>query len=272
LNNYESRDEVEVLNNHSDYHVYGFEVGESGTPHVQGFVCLKKRMRLTGLKKILPRAHFEVAKGSVTQNVEYCSKELDVIEYGSKPADCAIADKWKRTRQLATEGRFEEIPDDMFVRYNNAIKRIRQDHPVHYPALPNCCGEWYSGKSGAGKSSYARETYKDRYYLKPCNKWWDGYQDEEIVLIEDLDKKHEILGHHLKLWADHYDFPAEQKGTTVVIRPQKIIVTSQYAIYEIFEDEQTRTALQRRFKEFVVRNGVPVPVTRPTIELINPLI
>lgn len=45
------------------------------TPHVQGYVEFKSAKRLSTLKKWLPRAHFEKAKGSAEDNIKYCSKE-----------------------------------------------------------------------------------------------------------------------------------------------------------------------------------------------------
>ena len=73
---------------------------------------------------------------------------------------------------------------------------------------------WIHGKSGAGKSHYVRENHPG-FYDKPLNKWWDGYKDQKVVLIDDLEEQHgKWIGFFLKRWADHYSFPAETKGGT----------------------------------------------------------
>jgi len=60
---------------------YGKEEGKNGTPHLQGFLVMKGKEGLTKMKELHPRAHWEVMKGRLDQNVDYCSKqsELNVI-------------------------------------------------------------------------------------------------------------------------------------------------------------------------------------------------
>ena len=53
-----------------------YEVGEQGTPHYQGFVILKRKNRLTWLKKNFNgRAHWEKTRGSDLEAAQYCMKE-----------------------------------------------------------------------------------------------------------------------------------------------------------------------------------------------------
>lgn len=49
------------------------------------------------------------------------------------------------------------------------------------------------------------------YYVKPTNKWWDGYED--IVILEDVNRvAAKFLSHTIKIWYDEGPFRAEIKG------------------------------------------------------------
>lgn len=88
LNNY-SEDDLEKYENLGQqtsttiqYLIYGKEVGENGTPHLQGFVQFKKRLRIRQVKDYLgSRVHVEPANGTPAQNQVYCQKEEDFVEF-----------------------------------------------------------------------------------------------------------------------------------------------------------------------------------------------
>lgn len=107
--------------------------------------------------------------------------------------------------------------------------------------------EWWWGAPGSGKTYKAFTEYPG-LYIKPLSKWWDGYNDQEVVLIDDWSPDHAMLVNHLKHWADRYPFAAEIKGSMMQIRPKKIIITSNYPIEACFEREEDQAALRRRFK------------------------
>lgn len=83
INNYTDAHVAVLETFPSTYLVYGKEVGESGTPHLQGYVQMEKKIRLTGLNKLIQGAHWSVARKDAATNIAYCSKEGDVYERGS---------------------------------------------------------------------------------------------------------------------------------------------------------------------------------------------
>lgn len=247
VNNYTDADQDKFRELECTYLVYGREVGEEGTPHLQGYVVFKSNKRLSACKKIHATAHWEIARGSNSQNHEYCTKGGDCHITGDLPDDGAgasEASRWTAAREAATAGRLEDIPDDIYVRYYRTMKEIKKDHMQRPGDLDACSGEWYYGPPGVGKSHLAREKYPNAY-LKMQNKWWDGYQEEESVIMDDFDCKE--LGHLMKIWSDKYSFLAETKGGAIHIRPKRIIVTSNYKPEDLWEGVLLE-AIKRRFK------------------------
>lgn len=59
--------------------VIGRETGESGTPHLQGYIEAKNAIRFETLKKLFPKVHWEKAKGSADDNLAYCTKEGNAV-------------------------------------------------------------------------------------------------------------------------------------------------------------------------------------------------
>ncbi len=101
---------------------------------------------------------------------------------------------------------------------------------------PTVRGIWLWGASGAGKSHDARHKYAEgTYFLKSQTKWWDGYNDQKTVILDDLDN--DCLGHYLKIWMDHYACTGEVKGGTIPLQHHRLIITSNRPIEEIFKDK-----------------------------------
>nr|WQA30145.1 MAG: rep protein [Cressdnaviricota sp.] len=103
---------------------------------------------------------------------------------------------------------------------------------------------WVWGPPGTGKSRWAHQLPGTKY-MKLSNKWWDGYNGQPIVIMEDLDLQ---LAQHLKLWADRYVFTAEVKGGHRPIRPDfNLVVTSNYHPDSCFTNPEDAAAIRRRF-------------------------
>lgn len=62
----------------------GSEIGESGTPHLQGYIELKVKARPKSIFSN-EKIHWEKCKGSKEQNIAYCSKDNNIVfSYGMK--------------------------------------------------------------------------------------------------------------------------------------------------------------------------------------------
>lgn len=88
LNNPTNEDSTALLESDAfEYIIIGREVGESGTPHLQGFLILQTKLRLRQLKLLggLGRAHLEVSRGTPEQAALYCKKDGDFDERGTLP-------------------------------------------------------------------------------------------------------------------------------------------------------------------------------------------
>lgn len=263
INNYTVEDDHLLQNMPYAYLLYGKEVGEQGTPHYQGYVQFLKRYRLTGLKKLHPKAHWTIAKGSSLDNHTYCTKDHDYQEFGIIRDTLGAAAKGVNSmvERIARNQRMLTAPfDDLIASgdihpnqirgLKNAISDIKEQRNRLNPPK-RLDGElhhlWYWGEAGTGKSVKAQDDHPNAYH-KNANKWWCGYDGEDVVIIEDFDKRHEKLAYHLKLWADRYPFPAEIKGGSLgKIRPKIIVITSNYHPRDIWPESQDLKPIERRF-------------------------
>lgn len=232
------------------YAIAGREVSPStGTKHLQGYLQVSHAKSLSAFRKLLPGCHIETAVGTPEQCRKYCSKDGKHRERGDPPVPAGTQERerWDTARTLAKEGKFDDIPSDIYVRYIGNLQRIYRETLPSIEPLPDTCGLWLVGQTGSGKSRGVRAKYP-LVYPKPLNKWWDGYSDQEHVLLDDVDMNQSSwIGNFLKIWADHYPFIGEKKGGSRLIRPKLVIVTSQYRIENIFQDEELKLALKRRF-------------------------
>lgn len=155
-------------------------------------------------------------------------------EFGTKPVKRNSKVDWDHVKLCAEKGEFDKIPSDILVKHYGNLQKIKKDC-LKVEDKDHLRGIWLWGPSGIGKSRYAREQYPGAY-PKLCNKWWDGYQGQLHVIMDDIGREHHVLGQHLKIWTDRYGCILETKGGALVDNYQWFIVTSQYSIEDIFED------------------------------------
>lgn len=134
LNNY-TEQEYEFLSsefrNKSEkyFYIVGKEVGESGTPHLQGYIALKdKKKKFRPLPTFAVKRngknamHFERARGNREQNYKYCSKEGNFITNITPDAEqLEIAERirQKAVRMNERIAKLNERISEVFAGVNN---------------------------------------------------------------------------------------------------------------------------------------------------------
>jgi len=109
--------------------IIGDEVGENGTPHLQGYVEFNNKLRPLSLK-LTNRLHWEKARGSSDENYKYCSKE-----------NVKICKGWPKPIKIITELRHFQ---------KEVVKMVEEepdDRSIHW---------YYDYKGGSGKSALVK--------------------------------------------------------------------------------------------------------------------
>ena len=278
LNNYTEEEEITLQELGCTHIVHGKETGKNGTPHLQGFATFNTMRRLSAMKKINDRAHWEVASSISRINHEHCVKgsqpkeewddlntsgrncgvDADVFEKGKCPSQGQRTELECACDSLNSGASMKTIAKEFRSTFAHNYKGLQAHQLItldgHYSDTTRGVRIW--GPSGVGKSSKVWKDYGDSLFDKPQNKWFDGYAGEETILIDDFDKKGACLSHYLKRWADHYPCTGETKGGTVHLRHHHLIITSQCSIEKLFGkpnddgevDEELIDALTHRFQ------------------------
>lgn len=244
----------------ADKLVVARENHEDGTPHLHAYAHWEKQKRFSEKTLDLLGHHPNIQScKNIHAVLKYVKKDgnylehnmkVDAIEEAKKSKKSVIATELMMGKKTLREAA-EENPELLF-QYGTLKKNLelyKIDCKQAYEGLRECY--WIKADPGKGKSQWARRKFPG-LYEKPQNKWWDGYQGEETVLMEDVDTN--ALGHYLKIWGDNYACKGEVKGGTIPLMHKRFIVTSNYFISELWkEDRQMVEAIARRFKTWSVK-------------------
>jgi len=271
LNNYNDSEfkviQAEFEKLKPSYCVIGKEIGKGGTPHLQGYVNLgrKGRKSLSLMKKLLPRAHLEVAKGSDADSEKYCTKEdKDAFVIGTPQAQGKRNDLSAAIETLKETKKIKDVAlnhSESFVKYHRGFEALQQVLTADEPRDFKTKLYVLVGKPGTGKSRWAN-AMADKLgstYYKPRGEWWDGYEGQDSVIIDDFYGwlKYDEL---LKI-TDRYPYRVPIKGGYRQFVSKQIFITSntdpdswyKFAGYE-------SSALRRRIDYNYVDTVPPLPV------------
>jgi len=176
------------------YVCFGIEKGDSGTPHLQGYLELKSAQKSGFLKKHgFSRAHLEKRKATREEARAYCTKEGKFEEFGTfatggrgsrndiralRDAIYAGASWVDVIDQFPdTVGRFMKFTQKCFEIFEKRVsKEYRQ---VDVVVL--------LGDAGTGKTRFVTEAFPDVFTVNTRDSFpFDGYSGEKAILIDDF--------------------------------------------------------------------------------------
>lgn len=273
LNNY-TEENVEELQewgrDNTTYMIFGKEVGESGTPHLQGYFECNRR-RLTGLTCIRfgeNRWWVDVARGTGVVCRRYCSKGTqskaewerdeekganfgvgaDVFEIGvmnvskrGKRTDMSKVKKLIHTGVIASEKDLADMYGVNYTVYNMGCAVLQ--HRTFSPSRTPPVVYFLHGATGTGKSRAVADfitrcmAVSNWAYWKGNGglQWFNGYSGQEIAWFDDFrfEGSRETFGLLLTI-LDRYHCVVPSKGGFLPWFPKFIIITSPVPFAESF--------------------------------------
>lgn len=229
------------------------EIGDNGTPHLQGAITFNRGYRLTQLRKLIPRTHWEVALTSDPEN--YCIKGEIIIDINdSKQGE---RNDLKRASDLILNSDLYNVAKELpvtFIKYHkglSAYKFIMEKHslPKNQEVKVNVI--W--GPPGSGKT-YQCHLYDDNLYnvpepTKDGTVWFDGYDGEKTILFDDF---YGWIKYHTMLQLlDRYNMKLQIKGGFVNKAWTTVLITSNKPPEEWYPHIEDTSALMRRISKVI---------------------
>lgn len=266
LNNWTEEEHSKVLALECLYLVVGKEVGEQGTPHLQGCITMRKPIRRGALSALMPRARLEKAD-HVAAARKYCLKDNDftIVDNRTQGKRTDLIEAIDMMKDGGLRALMLDAPEQ-FVKYHSGLEKLHAGlMPARNPAVPHEV-IWLYGTTGLGKSRYVHEKEHDLWVSMGSHKWWQGYHQQPAILIDDMRCNYAPFNELLKI-LDIYPYTAEVKGSHVQVNSQRIYITSQFPPHKVYnrearQDEDIRQLYRRITKVYNVVHdlepGVPV--------------
>lgn len=220
------------------YFAYGVETcPTTQRVHLQGWATTVIAQRLIAWKKLFPGAHIERMKGNYEQNDTYCSKESTLTKLGERPMLNGLRKEESDMKKLVEanpktrlEKHFQDTGNRSFLVFNRAFDNYRK-----YLLEETIKGDFAApeviyiyGKSGTGKSRLVFELEPELYECKRGLNWFDGYNMQEAVLIDNLEVRDITDRSWFLRVIDRYPMSVPVKGGFVPWKPKRIYITSTY--------------------------------------------
>lgn len=259
INNYSTQewDQFQTIN--CKYVIAAQEVCPStGTPHIQGYISFKDPKTKQAAGKCLGgRARCDIRRGTPQEAADYCRGGVN-----DKPINDVVYERG-------------ELPSTKGIKKSNAIQFIQQNPNMTaflltYPSyndirLAEAAMKyldkprdfkpkvvWVYGPTGVGKTrdiyTLAQQNYSSIHEQSFSCKWWDGYDGQECIIIDDIRSSFCPFVYFLKL-IDRYQLKVDIKGSKRHMSAKCFYITSPMSPAHVWDTSEDKTQLWRRLDE-----------------------
>lgn len=219
----------------------GTEENPEGTPHIQFQVTFKRAYRLTQLKKLCPRAHWEIAKAG--QDFLYPNKVGSTVFLSVNNTRPGKRNDLESVAQQLRDG---ATPDTLLDKDENLTVVARYPHFVNHLASHYKKRKGWSppevfvhyGSTGTGKTreAFAGANPDDLWVWNPSmSQWFDGYYGQSTVIFDEF-RGQLPFGLLLNVLDGHTHMKVPVKGGFTHWSPSKIYLTSPLPPAEWYKD------------------------------------
>lgn len=219
----------------TSYTACATEIGAGGTRHLQFYMEFPGVMRFKTLQKRLPSVHLETRRGTAKQASNYCTgKNSD----GTPKA--GVLSFWE-TGKLSDQGHRSDLDAVRQQALDDGLRgvtRTRNAQQIRLAQLFLTYNEeprtwkphvvWIYGDSGSGKTRMAYASAgNDVYVKKNGSRWWDGYDGQTTVILDDF-RDTWFDGEITEMLSilDRYECRVEYKGGSRQLRATHMYITS----------------------------------------------
>lgn len=235
LNNYTDLEYTRFEELETRYLLIAKEVGKkSGQPHLHVIATFENARSWDGMKKLFPRANIQKMNGTHAQAREYCIKEGDFVERGKIPQQGKRSDIIKVKEEIADGSNMRDIiksaSNFQTIRIAETLLKYYETPRDYQPIV-----KWFWGATGTGKTYQAYNEFqeKDKYVCMDTSQWWEGYDGQEYVIIDELREDFMKYQQLLKL-LDRYEYRIQVKGSSRQFKGRYIIITSHFHPHQLF--------------------------------------
>lgn len=268
-------DEEPFYHERCKYLLYAPEVcPETGRNHWQGYVYFYDKVSMKLAQKLIkcPKVHFEYAEGETDENKAYIIGPWDGTDKNGKPKHKDYNPDYKVFGNEPRQGKRTDLDelkeaivkgtkvDDiamqypiMYHQYGRTLEKLEDVAMRKMYRTEQTKGIWYYGSTGVGKSHKAFENYspETHYTLINDKGWWDGYAQQEIVIINDF--RGWISYDELLQLVDKWPHKVRRRGREPIpFTSKKVIITSSLSPEDVYCNRHEKDSLEQLYRRFEI--------------------